>query len=394
MNYLIRFSGLFIVLILSTLTGRSQTLTSSTNISITKSWTQEPTGYTYPIFIAVPQGPVPQDGFPVCILLHGNGSNNPGLVAPGMIQPGGFGSVLPCHILIAPNGYQNSWNICNENSDAPDMEMINDLVNNLQSYSNVNPNKIRILGTSNGAGLANRIFIENTNPSIDIVCAIVSHLNDYQYHFEDFYKPSGVTEPNSSYCSYDVVASPLTSRKYLSISNTNDPIIPYFGGNSVVGANFLAADTAAFYIATHKGYQGGIIATGTTMGNPAITEYAYLAGDVVHVKGDAGHQANATQKNYITDYFSDCELVAGIGEIDISEIEVYPNPANNIVNLKVDATILSAYYTIFDISGQALLFGRINSENHKVNITNLSKGVYFLVVEGKDLKSVVKVIKE
>ncbi len=394
MNYLIRLSGLFIMLVLSSFTGMSQTLTSNTNISITKSWTQEPSGYTYPIFISVPEGSVPQNGFPVCILLHGNGSNNLGLVAPGMVQPNGFGSVLPNHILIAPNGYQNTWNICSENSDAPDMEMIDDLVNNLQGYSNVNPNKIRILGTSNGAGLANRIFIENTNPGIDIVCAIVSHLNDYQYHSGDFYKPSGVTDTNSSYCGYDVVANPLTSRKYLSISNTNDSLIPYLGGNSVVGANFLSADTAAFYIATYKGYQGGIITTGTTMGNPVITEYSYLSGDVVHIKGDAGHQANASQKNYITDYFSDFELTTKIGEVDISKIEVYPNPADNIVNIKVDATILNADYSICDISGQTLLFGRIHSDNHKVNITNLSKGVYFLVVERSDLKLAIKVIKE
>ncbi len=394
MNYLIRLSGLFIVLMLSTLTGMSQTLTSSTNISITKSWTQEPSGYTYPIFISVPQGPVPQDGFPVCILLHGNGSNNPGLAAPGMVQSNGFGSVLPCHVLIAPNGYQNTWNICSENSDAPDMEMIDDLVNNLQGYTNVNPNKIRILGTSNGAGLANRIFIENTNPAIDIVCAIVSHLNDYQYHLGDFYKPSGVTDSNNTFCGYDVVASPLSSRKYLSISNTNDPIIPYLGGNSAVGANFLPADTATFYIATYKGYQEGVIPTGTTMGNPVITEYSYLSGDVVHIKGDAGHQANDTEKNYVTDYFSDCDLVTGVGEVDVLKIEVYPNPADNIVHIKAAATLLSTDYSICDMSGQALLFGRINSENHQVNITNLAKGVYFLVIEGKDLKFAIKVIKE
>lgn len=394
MNYLIRPSGLFIMLILSTFIGVSQTLTSSTNISITKSWTQEPNGYTYPVFISVPQGQVPQGGFPVCILLHGNGSTNPGLVAPGMLQSGGFGSVLPSHILIAPNGYQNTWNICSENSDAPDIEMIDDLVNDLQDYSNVNSNKIRILGTSNGAGLANRIFIENTNPGIDIVCTIVSHLNDYQYHSGNFYKPSGVTDSNSAYCGYDVVVSPLASRKYLSISNTNDPIIPYYGGNSIVGANFLSADTAALYIAAHKGHQEGVITNGTTMGNPVITEYSYLSGDVVHIKGDAGHQANATQKNYITDYFSDWESTAGIEEVDISEIEVYPNPVDNIVNIKVDASILGANYTIYDITGQALLFGKINSENHKVNITNFSKGVYFLGFEGRDLKLGIKVIKD
>lgn len=39
-----------------------------------------------------------------------------------------FRSTLECHILVAPTGYLNSWNICAETSDAPDVDMINDLI--------------------------------------------------------------------------------------------------------------------------------------------------------------------------------------------------------------------------------------------------------------------------
>ena len=53
----------------------SQTLTSTTNIDITKYWHQETSGYTYPMNIFVPSGDVPEGGFPICILLHGNGGN-------------------------------------------------------------------------------------------------------------------------------------------------------------------------------------------------------------------------------------------------------------------------------------------------------------------------------
>ena len=71
----------------------------------------------------------------------------------------------------------NSWNLCNEDSKAPDIEMIDSLAILLQEYTNINPNKIRILGSSNGAGLANSIFIENSNMGIDVVCAIMTHLS-------------------------------------------------------------------------------------------------------------------------------------------------------------------------------------------------------------------------
>jgi poly(3-hydroxybutyrate) depolymerase len=387
---------LFIALIYLPTFAFSQVLTNNTSISITKTWPSQPSGYTYPINILVPQGAVPQDGFPVCILLHGNGSGNlSNLAGPPMLSQQQFGSVLPCHILVAPTGYQNSWNICSENSDAPDVEMINELVNNLQGYSNVNPNKIRILGTSNGAGLANRIFIENTNPGIDIVCAVVSHLNDFQYHLGDFYKPSGITNSSSSYCGYDIVSKPLSSRKYLSISNVNDQLIPYNGGLSNVGATFLPAETAAHIIATHKGYTGSILTSGTTIGTGSleITEYSYLFGDVVHLKGSAQHQANPTQKNYITDYFSDCVTNVGIEENPVVKISVHPNPTNDILNIKVDISLSGADYEIYDNLGRTLFAGKIKSENTSIDISLLSKGIYYLSIGGY-LNKVMIIVKQ
>jgi len=99
---------LFLVaLVLSPTNGFAALLTSSSTIQITKSWSQQPNGYTYPISISVPAGPVPQGGFPVCILLHGNGSTNLGsLAGPPMLSQAQFGSTLSSHILVAPTGYQ------------------------------------------------------------------------------------------------------------------------------------------------------------------------------------------------------------------------------------------------------------------------------------------------
>jgi poly(3-hydroxybutyrate) depolymerase len=379
------------VIVFFPLLGFSQsTLDSATNITITKVWSQQPAGYTYPISVYVPNGPVPPDGFPVCILLHGNGSQNPNPIGPSMIFQ--FKNTLPCHILVAPTGYQNSWNICAENSNAPDVEMIHDLVNLLQSYTNVNPAQIRILGTSNGAGLANRVYIENTNLGIDIVCAVVSHLNESQYHSGNFYQPSGSTDSASPFCGYDVVAGPLNTRKYLSISNINDSLIPYLGGISNVGVTFLPAETAAHIIAMQKGYTGGLLTSGNTIGNPAITEFSYLSGEVVHIKGNAAHTANATQKSYITDYFDDCNFALGISKATSFEFGVYPNPSAGLFELEVNTVFLGQNYSVFDPSGKALLTGKIQSLITKLDLSQLAGGNYFLRV-GANGKQVLKVIK-
>lgn len=361
--------------------GVSQNLESTTNINITKSWSQEPSGYSYPMNINVPSGIVPPNGFPVCILLHGNGGNGAGMMNE-------FMDILECHALVAPTGYLNSWNICAEDSDAPDIEMINDLVNILQAYSNINPNKIRIIGSSNGAGLANNIFIENSNTGIDIVCAIVSHLNEPQYHLGNFYKPSASTDPLSSFCGYDNLVNPLATRKYLSISNDNDPIIPYSGGTSVVGIDFLPAETAAYKIALNQGYTGSQLTSGITMGNPQITEYSYLSGDVVHIKGDAAHDTNNTQLDYIKDYFLDCAEVLNIDDYNLDKIKVYPNPTNSKITVR-GANNQTIKYSIFNVFGQLVLSGSGTSHTLQINLSELDSQMYFLKINNK----VIKIIK-
>ena len=272
-------------------------LTSLTEIIIEKTWAQQPNGYVYPIDIKVPESIEPIEGFPICVLLHSNGSNGRRIINQ-------FSSVLNDHILIAPTGYLNSWNICDERSNAPDLEMVDELVNLLSNYSNINLNKIRILGSSNGAGLANNIFIQNENPNIDIICAVVSHLNIPQYHDNNFYKYSTVTNPMSAFCGYEEITNPISSRKYLSISNINDPTIPYLGGNSKVGLDFLNAEDAIFYIAKNQGFTGEKLPPeGSALGNPIIFEYSYLSGDVVHIKGNAMHSINPSQLDYLRTFF-------------------------------------------------------------------------------------------
>lgn len=303
-----------------------------------------------------------------------------------------FINTLQCHILVAPTGYQNSWNICTEGSDGPNVEMVNELVTTLQSYTNINPTRIRILGFSNGASLANRVFIENNNAGIDIVCAVVSQMTEALYRSGNFYKPSvTTTTASSAFCDYNTIVNPLKTRNYLSISNTNDNLIPYNGG-LFAGLRFLPAETAAFNIAAYKGYTGSILTSGTVMGSgtTTITEYSYLSGDVVHIKRNAMHSTNISQRNYIKDYFSDCKTVLGTENLEIFKTEIYPNPSSNSFNLWVNTTLLSTDYSVYDMLGRTVLYGKINSENISVDISTLSKGIYLLSFLGGEFKKSVE----
>ncbi|MEM9338452.1 MAG: T9SS type A sorting domain-containing protein [Bacteroidota bacterium] len=289
---------------------------------------------------------------------------------------------------MAPTGYENAWNICAEDTDAPDTEMIDDLVNLLQGYNNINPNQIRILGSSNGAGLANRVFIENPNAGIDIICTIVSQLNEPQYHSGSFYQPGTSTDASTPFCGYDVAATPITTRKYLSICNDNDPVIPYAGGSSAVGVNFLHAETAAYLIAQHQGYTGDQLTSGNTIGNPAITEFSYLAGTVVHIKGDARHAANSTQRSYITDFFAGIDVVLAIDGKLHSKMNVYPNPTRSTVTVhRVSSQTVS--YLVFNTLGQPVRQGMCHSKMLSIDLSSLPGSIYFLKM-GDQLMRIVK----
>jgi hypothetical protein len=213
-------------------------------------------------------------------------------------------SYLDGHILVAPTGYLNFWNISDERSEAPDVEMVGDLVNEIQTYSNVNPNQIRVLGSSNGSALANRVFIENKNAGVDAICAISSQLCEAQYHNGNFFYPSGATGGTDRYDGYDVITTPIVGRKYLGISNINDPNVPYFGGEAY-GVNFLDAQDAIYIVAQSQGYSGvQLTGPGEQIGTSTVYGYSYLSDQAVLLKGHSGHQPDTTQKEYIRDFFS------------------------------------------------------------------------------------------
>lgn len=350
--------------------GFSQLLTNQSDIAITKTWSQEPNGYAYPTFIRVPVGPAPEGGFPICILLHGNGGN-------GFSMVNQFASKLNCHVLVAPSGYLKSWDISDEMSEAPDVEMIEELIDTLQTFSNINPDKIRIWGSSNGAALANRVFIENPNPGIDIVCAVVSQLSEEQYRDGTFHYPGGATGGTLPHAGYNMTVTPATGRKYLSVCNENDNVIPYLGG-AATGVTFLPAQEATYIVAKSQGYEGTQISgVGTDLGNN-VFEFSYLAGTVVHLKGDARHGMNSTQETYAISFLENCTSAAtSLEEAVASKINLYPNPSNAVITLSGNLDRASSY-VITSPTGQTIMTGMLQTNSNEIDISTLSPGVYFI----------------
>ena len=108
--------------------------------------------------IRYPDSPI-KDNYPVIFFVHGAGSSgqawlnaNPDVL--DLINAGEF-------IGIFPDGYNQRWNVSGETS-ADDVEFISMIINNLDSSGLFNLDKIYGVGTSNGAGLVNRIGKETS----------------------------------------------------------------------------------------------------------------------------------------------------------------------------------------------------------------------------------------
>ena len=78
----------------------------------------------------------------------------------------------------------------------------------------------------------------------------------------------------------------------------------------------------------------------------------------------------------------------GIDEMEISKFSIYPNPATNFIT--IDSEIPVGKYQIFNGSGQKLMEG---SERNKINISELSAGIYFIKFQIENKNYVSKLIK-
>ena len=244
-------------------------------IYFNQNWGQENTGHNRPVYIDVPSsnsGP-----YNIIIVLHGGGGN-----AQQFVNSFNY---LENHIIVAPQGYGGNWNVGLEQSFAPDVDFIKEIINHLRDYDNVQPENITILGMSNGSALVNRLTIELDDSCFTNAISIVSPLNSFQYREGSFWYNSAGNN------NYDMQIVPASGKRILCISGTEDNLIPYYGGSGVMGYNFLSAQYSTFVLAQNMGFQGLQLedSQGSEYVNNVI-KYSYLDGDIVHYKFiGAGH---------------------------------------------------------------------------------------------------------
>jgi len=256
----------------------SQSSSSVESFKIKQSWSQQPDGYERSVFYKYPEND--NNNNPVAILLHGAGGD-------AQIEISEY-SYLVNHILVAPQGYDASWNIAKETSKAPDVDFISKIIIELKTFENIDTDQISIIGHSNGAALINQLLIEFESESFKTAVFTFCQLNTFQYREESFWSRS-----NIDYEEHDLqVSPPSNKRSILSFAGTEDGACPYYGGEGIYGYNFVNAEDAAFIWAKTFGYEGDQIENPIEEAAPLenFFKFSYMDGKVTHYKlQGAGH---------------------------------------------------------------------------------------------------------
>ena len=83
--------------------------------------------------------------------------------------------------------------------------------------------------------------------------------------------------------------------------------------------------------------------------------------------------------------------MAGVNDLKELGFAAYPNPVNNVLNLKANETINSA--VIYNVLGQEVYSANLNALNASIDMANFKSGAYFVKVNVGGTEGVIKILK-
>ena len=242
----------------------------STTLTVMQTWSQE-TNYERTAHVNVPNSN--EEKYPVIIFFHGSGGSGNAILST-------FNNHFENFIKVGMNGYLNKWNIKSEPTKANDIEFLDKILSQLKSYSNVDDQRITLIGLSNGAGIVIKALIELPEDAFHNGIHIATQATEDQYRNNAFWYNN---HPNEQY----LIETTLPNRnKILNFHGTSDSVIPYNGGNvSFLNSTFYNAHESTYHFAKGLGYQENILSgNGGNTANSNIKEFSYLDNRVVHYK--------------------------------------------------------------------------------------------------------------
>ncbi len=77
---------------------------------------------------------------------------------------------------------------------------------------------------------------------------------------------------------------------------------------------------------------------------------------------------------------------------DVTEFSIYPNPAMDEINLLSSANAFS--YAICTVEGKILESGDVSTNNKRIQLKNIPKGVYYIKMNTEEETKTIKFLKQ
>lgn len=74
-------------------------------------------------------------------------------------------------------------------------------------------------------------------------------------------------------------------------------------------------------------------------------------------------------------------------------VSIFPNPADDQVNISMDSELVNAYLVLYNATGQAIKQEPITATVHELDMKPLPSGIYFIQLHADDKISKWKIIK-
>ncbi|MFH0893836.1 MAG: T9SS type A sorting domain-containing protein [Bacteroidota bacterium] len=136
---------------------------------------------------------------------------------------------------------------------------------------------------------------------------------------------------------------------------------------------------------------------------PSITYYTYIreCGGPYYSYGMNGQEVANTLEYFRkgsevwgTPLGQDCpDLFSAIPpELVTAKISVFPNPASGIINVVVPGNHVSCNLSVFDMQGRTVINNPVNAGVNVIDVSSLTKGIYFVRLVDSSSSEVLKII--
>jgi polyhydroxybutyrate depolymerase len=367
-------------------------------------------GYYRTFITHIPSSYTGSDSVPLVFVLHGGGGTANGMISFSEFDlesdTSGFIAVFPQGAVPASSGgftWADGRGTPADTAGIDDVGFISALIDNLNNHYEINNSKVYACGMSNGGFMSQRLAVELNNK----IAAVAS---------------VGSTIDSSQVSTYQ----PALPVPVLLINGVDDPFVPFDGGqvNGSQGYAISSFDLFNFWFQKNNctGQIDSIqLPDIVPSESSTITKYYNHNCDcnsqiVLYKVNGGGHTwpgvpnfwyeliAGQTNEDIhasveiwgFFNNFNNCETTNSIEIILNKDIpfKIFPNPTDGFIYIESLNVLSENELKLIDITGKTIFEKTQFYSSYTIDITNIEKGIYFLIIDTETKIYTSKIVKK